>query len=352
MTSETNLLSAKALIDRALRNSGNEKRYLRRLESNPILAKLGCLPKTVDEISNEKSPWFCHGLAFRMAAYSEGRDYLFERWETLLKLAQKAKGWKAEYVHWNKPKDHWAKKWDRFHQFLWLLQCFEYFVELGYDVSFPAVKNAPKPDLHIVRKGERERFVECFFYSKWWHREFFVEELLRFLEPNLAIKRTHNVRFDLSNNPMSVECDDRFVDALAILEERLTPSRLDELRAAANEASPQLACEFGEFSIMLEGTGEYQPSQNAHGDPADSWLVFAKEIIKAKRDSNGLNDHRPNVVMVNGLGLDFQLSFDKVPLAEELPCSLDEIWIYKCGISDKVEACQRFRPSGKGQTAS
>jgi hypothetical protein len=73
-----------------------------------------------------------------MATFSDDSDYIFERFETLLKLVSNSNSWHAEYKHWSNDDDHWAKKWDKFHHFLWLLQCYEYFTQRGLDVSFPA----------------------------------------------------------------------------------------------------------------------------------------------------------------------------------------------------------------------
>lgn len=337
MTTETNRSKARSLMERVLGCSADKNRYLRRLASNPNLAKLGCLPQNMEGIVNDQQPGFCHGLAFRMATYSDGSDHLFDRWEELLKGAINAEGWSKEYKHWNSPDDHWAKKWDRFYQFLWLLQCFEYFSQNGTNVSFPVSKNDPRPDLCVIQDDDSKLYVECYFYTKWWGREHFLEDILRVLDQNLIVKRTYNSPFIFGNSPMSKPS--ALVDALAILEENTTPTKLNALRAAAENASPQLVCEIGAFSIFLEGSGQYQPSHNAHGDPSKSWPVFEKEIIKAKQDSNGLSALRPNLVMVNGLGLDFQLSLDKQQQKSILPDTLDEIRIYTCGIDDKVMTC-------------
>lgn len=331
----------KALVDQALANSGDAARYRRRMMSNPNLAVLGCLPNNLDDISNHEAPWFCHGLAFRMATYAS--DTLFDRWETLLKLAQQADGWPREYAHWSSAAYHWAKKWDKFHQFLWLLQCYEYFAECGHNVSFPApASGLAMPDLLIKRNEQGAVYAECFFYSKWWHREHFLEELLWFIDPNLSIRRTHNVSLYASSNPLSAKSDKQFIVSLGHLETALKQGKLAELRAAAQEASPQEVCKIGDFAILLEGTGVYQPDpNNAHGDPADSWPVFLDEIVKAKENSNNLNGSRPNLVMANALGVDFQLSLGQSASIVDLPCSIDEVWIFACGIDKKLEQCQR-----------
>lgn len=270
MTTDSDRSKAKAFIQRALEDRGDEKRYFRRLNSNPNLAELGCLPENINEILNDQQPTFCHGLAFRMALYSDSSDCLFHRWEKLLGGAKSAQGWDKEYEHWCNPEDHWAKSWDRFYQFLWMLQCFEYLSDKGYDVSFPVSKTKPKPDLHAALADGSELFVECYFYTKWWGREHFLEELLRALDHNLIIKRTHNIKFTPTGNPMSDDTGKRLVDALAILQKNSIPPKLRTLRASAKEKSPQLVCKIGEYSIWLEGLGEYQPSQNAR-DIAKSW---------------------------------------------------------------------------------
>lgn len=216
-----------ALVERALYRSADETRYRRRLDSNPNLAKLGKMPAKLNEIVNDKHPSFCHGLAFRMATYSDSCDALFNRWEKLLKDAGEAEGWFEEYKHWKNEDDHWAFKWDRFNHFLWLLQCFEYFSENSCRVVFPASKKEPKPDLHVVKTDGSYFFVECYFYTKWWGREHFLEDLLSAIDEDLRVKRTHNTSLAPSSNPMSADSGKPFIDLLAILEEELTPGKLD-----------------------------------------------------------------------------------------------------------------------------
>ena len=163
MASKTTMSKMQALVDRALDKSGNADRYHRRMKSNPTLAKLGFLPQKLADIANHDPPWFCHGLAFRMATYAS--DDLFGRWETLLKLAAEALDWKSEYARWNNIADHWAKKWDRFHHFLWLLQCYEYFSLRGLNVSFTGSQDIAMPDLVIRREEKIVLFVESYYYS-------------------------------------------------------------------------------------------------------------------------------------------------------------------------------------------
>lgn len=340
----TQIPQMKSMVDRALHKSGDADRYLRRMTCNPTLAKLGCLPQRFTEIANDEGPWFCHGLAFRMATFSESTDYIFERWETLLELAEKANGWNGEHNNWNQTKNHWAKRWDKFHQFIWLLQCYENFSQRGCDVSFPVSNKEARPDLLIKRKGHEDLFAECFFYTKWWPREEYLGILLCKIDENLSIKRIYNILRNASDHPFS--SDERLIKALKHVAKELTVVKFAELQAAAQLASPQKVCEIGDFKIVLSGHGEYQPDpDNAHGDPDYSWPKFVGEIIEAKKNNNNLRVCRPNILMVNGLGLDFQFSHSKSSSLEfPIPVHLeniDEIWLSVCGIDELLGTCQQ-----------
>ena len=336
MNTNTKNSSAKALIKSALARSANEDRYLRRWNSNPLLRELGKLPVEIDKIICDQKPNFCHSLAFRMATYSDNSDNLFKRWNTLLENAKKADGWENEYEKWSKGKDHWAIKWDRFNQFLWFLQCFEYFSENSQSVSFPTSKEKA-PDLCVQKADGQKVFVECYYYTKWWGREHFLEHLLNAIDTKLKIKRKYNISYKESGNPMA---EKNFVETLAILKDNLTKARLLEHRNNAVTVSPQVVCDIGDFAILLEGDGEYQPDDNnAHGDPSNSLDVFVQEIIDHKKDKNDLEGHSPNLLMVNSLSLDFQLAFCKNPQQVNMPEYLDEVRIYKCGINGRVSNC-------------
>jgi hypothetical protein len=347
ISTQTNISKMKSLVDWALENSGNAVRYRRRMTANPILAKLGCLPQELTKISNHQSPWFCHSLAFHMATYSDSYDYLFDRWETLLKLAQQADGWEDEYKRWSSSNNHWAKKWDKFVHFMWLLQCYEYFFEQGHNASFPvARKNQAMPDLLIKRHAQKEGlYVECYYYSKWWPYEEHLQQLLRKIDENLSINRPHNVAIELSKNPFrqGVQFDTTFGQ----LAEALTPVRLAELRNAAQETSPQTVIGFGQVEIWLKGEGYYGGRPNAQGDPEYSFPVYIDEIIEAKKDRNNLKGSRPNILMANAMSWEFQFGFAKsiceMHTNRELPSSLDEVWISVCTFDGKLEYNKRTR---------
>ena len=341
MTKESDKPERKALIDSALRISGNSDRYHRRMQANPNLIKLGSLPLKLADISNQMHPWYCHGLAFRMATYSDVRDNLFDRWERLLTLAQHANGWGDEYENWCNADDHWAIKWDKFHQFLWLLQCYEHFSRGEYTVTFPG----SGPDLLVKRPGHEDLYVECYFYSKWWHRENFIKEVLCKIDPNIYVERVYNTPIDPSCNPFT--SDHQLVGVLSDLSAALTPDGLEKLKSAADFAYPKVILRVGDVEFLLDGDGEYLPSPNAHGDPAYSWPVFLKEIIKAKQSENNLSNSRPNIVMVNALGIDFQVAFaeNMTPSSPdtEWPNDIDELWVCVCGIDASLHTNSPIR---------
>ncbi len=322
----------KALVNLALKNSGNSERYQRRIQSHPLLAKHAFLPGNMSDIANDEPPWFCHGLAFKIATYPS-HNRLFGRLEMLLQLPQNAVGWQHEYANWNSSNSHWAKRWDNFYHFLWLLQCHEYFFQQGPAVSFPYAKNRAKPDLLVRCEGQVDQYAECYFYSKWWSFEFFLSELLCKIDPALSIKRPYNVKMPLMS-------DQIFVEMLKKISNELRPEKFDRLKTAAKHSSPVKVISFDQFEIFLEGEGHYIPSDNFNGDASISWSAYLKEIFPKKENNNDLKSHRPNIVMVNSLGMDFQLSKNdsrKVVVEPiNLPSSIDEIWIASCGVRQNL----------------
>jgi hypothetical protein len=94
----------------------------------------------------------------------------------------------------------------------------------------------------------------------------------------------------------------------------------------------------------MEGKGEYQPNlNNAHGNPDFSADVYIKEIIDNKKDKNDLKNHRPNCLMVNGLGVDFQNLFisNRVKNLNYEDEVIDSLILNACGIDEKLVDCPR-----------
>ena len=173
-----------------------------------------------------------------------------------------------------------------------------------------------------------------------------VEDLLYAVDQNLHIERMHNLRYH--NNRFADTPDKAVIEALAELSKHLSPEKLADLRKQAHSETPVEVCKLGDFVVLLDGPGDYRPRSNAHGDPNYSWPVFRDEIFRSKRESNDLLNHRPNLLLVNCLGVDFQASLNENSKTLCLPPSLDEVWFCTCGIDDKIEtSCQLqvHRPS-------
>ena len=330
---------ARSLVRQVVDNAADQDRFEFRRNAYPLLTKLGCLPSDLDGILIDNGPSVFHSLAFRMATYTG--ESLFRRWEQLLSQACKFEGWESEYSNWNSKQDHWAIKWNKLNQFLWMLQCCEYFADKGDKVSFPYSKTMPKPDIHVAYGDGSELYVECYHYTKWWGTEQLVEDLLSAVDQDLRIERMHNLTY--KNNCFAGDSEKTVVALLAKLGKHLNPDSLAILKEQAHIEQPIEVCKLGNFVVLLEGPGAYSARHNAHGDPKDSWPVFRDEILRRKDKSNGLLEHRPNLLLVNCLGLDFQTSLNENSKAPCLPSSLDEVWFCTCGIDDKIETSTRLK---------
>ena len=329
---------AQALIKHALDNSADQCRYKLRLDTYPLLKKMGRLPSDLDGIFNVECSSLFHSLAFRVATH--GTDTLFANLERLFSRVRLAKGWEIEYSNWDSENDHWASEWDKFHQFLWLLQCFDYFAERGGDVSFPYSKKEAKPDIQVTYEDGSNLYVECYHYTKWWGTEHLIEDVLYAVDKNLRVERTSNIKYDHQKNPFAITGVEDLIKLMAALSEHLQPDQLAKLRRQASVGTPVEVCQIGEFKILFEGSGEYSGRHNAQGDPNFSWPVYIKEILDSKAESNGLAAHRPNLLLVNGLGLDVQRSLNDNSEFSDLHSSLDEVWICACGIDEKIGSCR------------
>lgn len=280
-----------------------------------------------------------------MATYLD--DKLFARLNHLLGLPTNSEGWDAERKEWESPSDHWSEGWDKFFQFLWQLQCFEYLNAGGRSVTFLKSKSVAAPDFKVTNPDGECFYAEAYVYSKWWFAEIFLEELVRKIDSKLGIMRVHNIRNDSTNSFFS---EGGRTDTLEFFAQNLTPEKLEAARANATEKSPYVICERAGIKLVLEGDGEYQPDEsNAQGDPSCSRKVFVKEIICAKKNENDLQNHRPNMLLANGLGLDFQTTFFNDPPENETLSDyentdyIDCLLIAACGINDSLKECRRIQ---------
>jgi hypothetical protein len=289
------------------------------------------LPDSFEDIILDNSPWFVHGLAFRMATFPIAEEKIFQRLNVLIGMAKQLDGWENESKNTAKS---WSKNYDEFFHFLWMLQCMEYFLEHDYEVRFTDTTNA-KPDLILKPVNANQFFAECYAYSKWWFKESFFEEIIHLIHPNLRIERKYNLKTESQGNV--------FNDLLTCIGNILTPEKLDTAEKEASIKSPYLIHEIGNIRILLYGDGEYKASVNAHGDPLESINVYLNEIVKSKEKQNALTSCRPNILMVNGLGVDYQnVFFRSAPKGPFLNSdSIDEVVLFACGIDEKISECAR-----------
>ncbi len=331
------------LIYRALEVSGDKDRYCRRKALYPNVVKHAFLPPDVSCIATNDKSWHCHGLAFRMATYPDASECIFSRLNKLLSLPEELEGWSEELKKWNQQGNHWATKWNKFFEFLWLLQCIEYFANAGHKLAFPVNGQAAAPDIRITTKEGKVVYAECTVFSKWWVNEMFLEDILQSIDHQLSVRRAHNIAYCENQNPFSSK---NFSKTLKRVAAHLTPCCLDIVKEKAKEKSPQILLNLNDFQILLEGDGDYQANpDNAHGIPACSRRTFLCEIIKAKEESNNLARSRPNIVLANSLSIDFEKTlFDEQPDCDGFKsCAIDEIWLAACGIDERLQATNRIQ---------
>lgn len=344
--------SIQTLLELVLRRTGGEA-YAARKRKYPTIDGLGLLPSHIGQIISDDNVWGCHGLAFRLATYGPGNEEIFSRLEQLLSAPEGAEGWQDELSKWTNKPDHWAINWDRFYQFLWLLQCFEYAAESNERVTFPVGAGAAAPDMKAENTGRFPHFIECYYFTKWWAREHFLADLLGLLNPNLAIRRPRNIIYPEASNPFSrAHFPNTLSTVLGVLDER----SLLKWRELTATASPQVLLTIGTpaIEIILTGPGvRIANADNAHGSGSDSAQNFFLEIVRAKAGKNGLTRHRPNILLVNGLGDDFQTQFFDEDVQLNLESEeLDEVHIASCGINEALSRCRMRRVITRGLTHS
>jgi len=289
------------------------------------------VPAFYEQIVRENHPWFCHGLALRMATYPPTREPIFQRLNYLLKMAENLEGWSNESENIGMI---WAEDYGQFFHNLWMLQCVEYFIDRGDRVVFPGRQGKKSPDLKIITTNQDELYIECYVFSKWWFVEVFIEDIIGLIDPNLSLERTYNIKLDGAR-----ECLHVILEEIWEITEK---SEIEKAKRIAYKKSPYIMYNNKGIKVLMEGEGEYQPDpQNAHGDPSNSAGIYLDEIIRNKENKNDLSTHHPNCLMVNGLGVDFQRIFfsDRVGYLSFESNNIDALKIHACGIDKKLEEC-------------
>lgn len=167
---------------------------------------------------------------------------------------------------------------------------------------------------------------------------------LRHLGPDLCVQRSFNV-------PLTDKSA-----ILDVFDKVLTEGALAKSRKEAQLRHPVILHEESDWQLVVVGPGLREPRNMPHGDTANSLPVFLREIVKAKKDENGLSRHHPNLLMANGLGVDFQRSLDeadRVGLSTVYFANLDSMLVAACGIDSSLNTCKRamFLSSQEGHPA-
>ena len=278
----------------------------------------------------ESPPYYCHYMAWRLGAWpnTNGAEFRLQRLEELLRCAEKLPNWEHEKSLLSDT--NFAAFWS----LVWQLQVAEYLCEVGKDVNW--AKSGP--DLSVIVGGERW-YVECYTYRKSFGLLNFLEEVLQQLDPDVCTKYTRCLPFQLpcerDHGP--------FLDE--ILSPFLDPAYLAKYKEDAEQEYPVILYKDPDSSlhVYVEGNdvGAYIPGRipNVVGHPESYLETALREAVRAKRNSNTLKNHRPNLVAVNYLlSTDYQLAESSrgTPSLPENDPNIDALSVSAVGIDERL----------------
>ena len=245
----------------------------------------------------ESPPYYCHYMSWRLGTWED--ESLFRRLEDLLCCAEALPDWEDEKKSLVSSAD-FAEFWS----LVWQLQVAEHLCEVGTDVRWAQ----SGPDLS-VKTGDERWYVECYTPRKSFGLLRFLEELLRKLDSDIRISYDLCLPFQLPQN------SDRnsFLDK--VMSQFRDPTCLAKAKEAAKQKYPVILYREPESSlhVYLEGDGvdAYMPGivPNRTGSPELYVEQVLREAANAKKCSNALAKHRPNLLAVNFLlSDDYQLA--------------------------------------------
>jgi hypothetical protein len=299
----------------------------RRLSEYPAIGRAFDLDTLMG--GSEKPPYYCHYMAWRLGTWESAS--LFARLEELLLHAESLPNWKYERPLLVSPDfaDFWS--------LVWQLQVAEYLATIGSEVRWAKAG----PDLSVVVSGERW-FVECYAPRKSFGLLQFLEDLFERIDPAICIDYDLCMSFQLPNDSERVE----FLGS--VIAPFLTPAFLTEAKKAATKQYPVVLYEHPSSSLRVYINGD---DINAHtsgvvpntvGSPEGYIKVALREAANAKRKSNSLDRHRPNLVAVNFLlSRDYQLATSlrrttRRPLNLEVDPAIDALAVSVVGIDKRL----------------
>ena len=266
-----------------------------RLERYPAIER--AFPLETLEAHCESSPYYCHYMAWRLGTWQD--ESPFQRLEELLDCAETLPHWEHE-----KRSLVGSAEFGLFWSLIWQLQVAEHLCKVGTNVSW----GESGPDLSL-KIGDQRWFVECYTYRKSFDLLFFLEELLRKLDPAACTDYDLCLPFRLPQN------SDRTEFLHEILSPFLDPALLENAKENAKRKYPVMICKHpsSSFCVYVEGNdcGAYAPNivPNKVGNPASYLQVALQEAVCAKQNSNELKNLHPNIVAVNySLSADYQVA--------------------------------------------
>ena len=245
---------------------------------------------------SESPPYYCHYMSLRLSTWES--ESLFQRLEELLCCAETLPNWKHEKSL------LFSAEFADFWSLVWQLQIAEHLCEVGIDVRW--AKSGP--DLSVKIDNKRW-YVECFTPRKSFGLLEYLREILETLDPDVYTHYDLCLPFQLPQNSNRTD----FLDE--VLSRSLDPGCLENAKKAAETEYPVVLYKDPESSLYtyVEGDNDdaYMPGilPDRTGDPKFYVERILKEAVNAKKDSNDLKNHHPNLLAVNYmLSEDFQVA--------------------------------------------
>lgn len=274
----------------------------------------------------ERPPYYCHYMAWRLGTWTD--ESLFQRLEELLSCADTIANWETERSLIS------DSDFSTFWSLVWQLQVAEYLHGIGEDVCW--AKSGP--DLSVL-VGHKCWYVECYTYQKSFALLNFLEELLERIDPAIRIKHNRCLPFSLPNG----RDRERFLHE--VLAPFLDPVCLAKHKTDAEQEYPVILYKYPDSSLHVYVKGSdadaYIPGRipNEVGDPKSYLEIALREAVRAKRNSNDLARHHPNLVAVNYLlSTDYQLaeSSRRTSALAEIDSNIDVLTVSAVGIDERL----------------
>lgn len=276
----------------------------------------------------ESPPYYCHYMAWCLGAWPQESEFLVRRLEELFRVAEMLPSW--EYEKSLLSDTDFAVFWS----LVWQLQVAEYLHEIGEDLCWAR----SGPDLSVKIGGERW-FVECYTYRKSFALLSFLEELLEEIDPAVRIRYNRCLPFSLPSG----RARERFLHE--VLVPFLDPAYLAKHKEDAEREYPVILYKDPDSSmhVYVEGSDAdaYIPGSipKGVGDPESYREIALREAVRAKRNSNDLARHHPNLVAVNYLlSTDYQLAESSATTSSllEPDSKIDVLTVSAVGIDERL----------------